>query len=121
MWEEYFDSPLALAKNYVVNIWETRKLKLYGDDSSQSQFSTGDLGDVTGFEGHSGVGVCNWCICESCIRESCIGASMVYWHSLWIGTLEYQLNFGAHSFIIKDAILCMILCCIMCQMDSHAT
>ena len=25
-----------------------RKLKLYGDDSSQSQSSTGDLGDITG-------------------------------------------------------------------------
>ena len=32
-----------------------RKLKLYGDDSSQSQSSTGDLGDVTGFEG---IGMC---------------------------------------------------------------
>ena len=34
------------------------KLKLYGDDSSQFQSSTRDLGDVTGFEGHSGVGMC---------------------------------------------------------------
>ena len=34
------------------------KLKLYGDDSSQSLSSTKDMGDVTGFEGHRGVGVC---------------------------------------------------------------
>ena len=32
-----------------------RKLKLYGDDSSQSQSSTGDLGGVAGFEG---IGMC---------------------------------------------------------------
>ena len=46
------DSLLALVKDYIVNIWEMCKLKLYGDDSSQSQSSTGDLGDFTGFEGH---------------------------------------------------------------------
>ena len=31
-----------------------RKIKLYGDDSSQSQSSTGDLGEITGIEGQSG-------------------------------------------------------------------
>ena len=35
-----------------------RKLKLYCDDSYQSLSSTKDLGDVTGFEGHNGLGVC---------------------------------------------------------------
>ena len=45
-------------KDYVVNIWETCKLKLYGDDSSQSQTSTGDSGDVTGLRGHSGEDMC---------------------------------------------------------------
>ena len=58
LWKDHFNSLLALVKDNIVNIWETRKLKLYGDDSSQSQSSTGDLGDVTGFEGHSGVGMC---------------------------------------------------------------
>ena len=58
LWEDHFDSLLALVKEYVVNIWEARKFKLYGDDSSQSQSSTGDLGGVAGFEGHSGVGMC---------------------------------------------------------------
>ena len=48
LWENHFDSLLALVKNYIVNIWETRQVKLYGDDSSQSLSSTEDLGDITG-------------------------------------------------------------------------
>ena len=48
LWEEHFDSLLPLVKDYVVNIWEAWKIKLYGDDSSQSQSSTGDLGKFTG-------------------------------------------------------------------------
>ena len=54
MWEEHFDSLLPLVKDYVVDIWEVRKIKLYGDDSSQSQSSIGDLGEFTGIEGQSG-------------------------------------------------------------------
>ena len=51
MWEEHFDSLLPLVKEYVVNIWEARKITLYGDDSSQSQSSAGDLGDLLGLRG----------------------------------------------------------------------
>ena len=50
MREEHFDSLLPLVKDYVVNIWEARKIKLYGDDSS----SAGGLGEFTGIEGQSG-------------------------------------------------------------------
>ena len=35
-----------------------RKIKIYGDDSSQSQSSTGDLGEFTGIEGQSGKNMC---------------------------------------------------------------
>ena len=56
MWEEHFDSPLV--KDYVVNIWEARKVKLYCDDSSQSQSSARDLGRFTGIEGQSGKNMC---------------------------------------------------------------
>ena len=38
LWEDHFESLLALVKDYVVNIWETHKLKLYGDDSSQGMW-----------------------------------------------------------------------------------
>ena len=48
LWEEHFNS---LLHHYVVNIWEAWKIKLYGDASSQSQSSTGDLGEFTGIEG----------------------------------------------------------------------
>ena len=58
LWEEHFDSLLPLVKDYVVDIWEARKIKLYGDDSSQSQSSTGDLGEFTGIEGQSGKNMC---------------------------------------------------------------
>ena len=58
MWEEHFDSLLPLVKEYVVDVWEARKIKLYGDDSSQSQSSTGDLGEFTGIVGKSGKNMC---------------------------------------------------------------
>ena len=48
LWEEHFDSLLASVKDYVVNIWEAQKIKLYGDDSSHSQSSTGDLWGLRG-------------------------------------------------------------------------
>ena len=34
------------------------KLNYYGDDSSRSQSSAGDLGEVTGIEGQSGKNIC---------------------------------------------------------------
>ena len=46
LWEEHFDWLLPLVKDYVVDICEARKIKLYGDDSSQSQSSAGDLGNL---------------------------------------------------------------------------
>ena len=76
--EDCFDSLLSLVKDYVVNIWETCVLKLYGDDSSQSQSSTRDVGDVTGFEGHSGEpdtgefqysSICVNACCSTCENE----------------------------------------------------
>ena len=41
-------------KEYIVDIWETRKQKLYGDSclsQLQPQSSAGNLGDITGVEG----------------------------------------------------------------------
>ena len=58
LWDAHFDSLLSLVKDYVVDIWEARKIKLYGDDSSQSQSSTGDLGGFNGIEGQSGKDMC---------------------------------------------------------------
>ena len=49
---------MRLVKDYVVSIWEARKIKLYDDNSSQSQSSTEDLGAFTGIEGQSGKIMC---------------------------------------------------------------
>ena len=49
---------MPLVKDYVVNIWEAWKIKLYGNDSSQSQSSAGDLGEFPGIEGQSGKNMC---------------------------------------------------------------
>ena len=50
LWTENFDSMLALVKEYIINLWEVRKVKLYGEPCStqpQSQSSAGDLRDGT--------------------------------------------------------------------------
>ena len=55
-WEKNFKSVLFLVKEYIVDVWEVRKLMLYGDDSwpsrLQSQSLVGDLEGVTGVDGH---------------------------------------------------------------------
>ena len=72
---------LRLVKEFIVNVWEVRKQKLYGDDSCpnqlQSQSSPGGLGGATGVEGqrdgkfregklrcvcYSSVAACNVCV-----------------------------------------------------------
>ena len=54
--EKNFKSLLFLVKEYIVDVWEVRKQILYGDDACpshlQSQSSVGNLGGVTGVDGH---------------------------------------------------------------------
>ena len=48
LWTENFDSMLALVKEYIINLWEVRKVKLCGESCStqpQSQSSAGDPRD----------------------------------------------------------------------------
>ena len=40
LWEYDFDDLLSLVKEYVVDVWEARKQKLYGDDSCPSQLQS---------------------------------------------------------------------------------
>ena len=50
LWMENFNSILALVKEYIIDLWEVRKVKLYGEPCStqpQSQSSAGDLRDGT--------------------------------------------------------------------------
>ena len=61
LWEEHFDSLLCLVIRITLSIFgRLGKLNYiyYGDDSSQSQSSTGDLGCITGIEGQSGKDMC---------------------------------------------------------------
>ena len=46
LWTENFDSMLALVKEYIINVWEVRKVKFYGEPHS-TQFSAGDPRDGT--------------------------------------------------------------------------
>ena len=40
LWEYDFDDLFSLVKEYVVGVWDTRKQKLYGDDSCPSQLQS---------------------------------------------------------------------------------
>ena len=50
LWMDNFNSTLALVKEYTIDLWEVRKVKLYGEPCSlrpQSQSSAGDPRDGT--------------------------------------------------------------------------
>ena len=57
LWEENFSALLSLVKRYIVDVWEARKSKLYGNDSCpklQSWHSAENLDGTAGkFEGKS--------------------------------------------------------------------
>ena len=88
LWEQNFKTLLRVVKEFIVNVWEVRKQKLYGDDSCpnqlQSQSSPGGLGDATGVEGqrdgkfregklrcvcYSSVAACNMCV-DACAYDN---------------------------------------------------
>ena len=55
LWTENFESMLALVKEYITDVWEVRKVKLYGEPcsiQSQSQSSAGDPKNGTVVGGH---------------------------------------------------------------------
>ena len=73
LWEQNFKSLLRLVKEFIVNVWEVRKQKLYGDDSFpdqlQSQSSPGGLGGATGVEGQRDGKFQEgklYCVCYAC-------------------------------------------------------
>ena len=51
LWEENFEDTLRLVKEFIVDVWEVRKQKLYGEDACpshhHSQTLAGDKGPVT--------------------------------------------------------------------------
>ena len=54
-WEEYSGGLLSLIKDFVISVWEERKVRLYGEHAnvhqSHSQNDSGDLRDVAGGDG----------------------------------------------------------------------
>ena len=54
-WMENFESMLTLVKEYITDVWEVRKVKLYGEPCStqpQSQSLAGDPKNGTAVGGH---------------------------------------------------------------------
>ena len=81
LWEENFASRLSLVKEFIVDIWEERKSKLYGDSQCTQQPSphspAGDLGDVARVQGRTGkpgTGKLNDCVClcGSALNNGCV-------------------------------------------------
>ena len=60
-WKEYSSGLLGLIKDFVLSVWEERKVKLYGEHAnvhqSHSQNDSGDLRGVAGGDGELG------CLC----------------------------------------------------------
>ena len=58
-----FESLLALVKAYIIDIWEERKSKLYGDVECAQQprphSPTGDLGEIAGVNGQNSEEMCH--------------------------------------------------------------
>ena len=55
LWEEHFESLLALVKAYIIDIWEERKSKLYGDVECAQQPRPHS---PTGVNGQNSEGMC---------------------------------------------------------------
>ena len=60
-WEEYSSGLLGLIKDFVLSVWEERKVRLYGEHAnvhqSHSQNDSGDLRGIAGGDGELG------CLC----------------------------------------------------------
>ena len=55
LWEDKFGSLLGLVKGFILDVWELRTVRLYGDNPSvqqtQSQIASGELQGVAGGRG----------------------------------------------------------------------
>ena len=62
LWEEHFESLLPLVEAYIIDIWEERKSRLYGNVECSQQpcphSPTGDLGEIAGVNGQNSKGMC---------------------------------------------------------------
>ena len=82
LWDNKCGSMLDLVKSYILDVWELRKVRLYGDNrsvqQSQSQIVPGELQGVAGGGGElcqtdTGISVCPSNVCSSgvCLCTVC--------------------------------------------------
>ena len=81
-WENKCGSMLDLVKSYIIDVWELRKVRLYGDNpsvqQSHSQIAPGELQGVAGGGGelclegetNTGISVCSSNVCSSTVCSS---------------------------------------------------
>ena len=61
-WEEYSSGLLGLIKDFVLSVWEERKVRLYDEHANVHQYhSQNDSGDLRGVAGGDGELGCLWC------------------------------------------------------------
>ena len=85
LWEEHFESLLALVKAYIIDIWEERKSMLYGDVECAQQPRPHSLtGEIAGVNGQNSEGMCQGgksgtgklytdvCLCCSAHTSGCV-------------------------------------------------
>ena len=66
LWEEHFESLLALVKAYIIDIWEEQKSKLYRDVGVNGQNSEGMC------QGGTGKLYTDVCLCCSAHTSECV-------------------------------------------------
>ena len=86
LWEDDFSSMLDLVKDYIVDVWELRKARLYDENlsvpQSQCQNSSGELGDVGGDSRlrclHGKVDTTISCMCTCSVASTQCSECVVY-------------------------------------------
>ena len=86
-WEEYSSGLLGLIKDFVLSVWEERKVRLYGEHAnvhqSHSQNDSGDLRGIAGGDGELGC-LCGKAdtshLCDGSAHSSgCVVKALVLW------------------------------------------
>ena len=93
-WEEYSSGLLGSIKDFVLSVWEERKVRLYGEHAnvhqSHSQNDSGDLRGVAGGDGELG------CLCGKAGTSICVMVPPIHlgaWSMALMLWLPFELLF----------------------------